>query len=340
MATPVTWASVNQFNGIAKEITQGTPVAPTFTLFTDKFDWEHKPVYLDDKAFRGVMGNDSFNVIQGVLSSVLSMGGPVFDDGIGFPLGNILGDITTTGASAPFTHVISLLNTAGASDQPTSHTISHYYGPSATSGTRVFSGTCFSQIVLEFNAGTGLLTWTATATGWGSTIAGSRPTASSTGVKPVAAWVGKIGIGGPASGGTLNPKLESGKITINREVEPLYTATNVQQPYIIQRGGLSASFDATFVVADETEFLYMANNTQPQLQFVFSNGLAGAALASVQVDMQVGAFTSAKADYGEKAVRMSTSGKGVFNSTNVGTSAGLSPVQVTLQNAQASGTYV
>jgi hypothetical protein len=83
----------------------------------------------------------------------------------------------------------------------------------------------------------------------------------------------------------------------------------------------------------------MNTNAQPQIQFKFATG-TGAAAISLQVDLQKAAFTSASPDFSKKTVDWSVSGKGVFNTTNVGTSGGLAPVQFTLQNAVTSGTYV
>ena len=339
MAAPVVYPTSAQFSGVAKEVltTPGTPVAMTAALLTDNFVWADTPIWLPDQAYRGVMGNDSFNEIEGVYTCAVTCGGPVFADTIGYVLGNILGDITTTGTASPFTHKISLMNpTSGApTAQPTTHTLTAYNGVTPTVGARQVPYSCFSQVVFDFDAAAGLLKWSGAATGWKSVPAGARPTASPSAVKPQASWIGTMGLGGTVIGAPI-ASIQTGKITINREIEPEPVANGVQNPLAIARNGLSASFDLTFIAQDEAIYNYMINNTQPQIQLLFSSG----ANQQVQFDIQQASFQKAVPDYGNKVVRWSTSGKCVFNSTNVGTTGGLAPIQATLVNAVASGTYV
>lgn len=337
MAAPVTYPSVKRFFGIAKEVTPGTPVAMTSTILMDKLDWTDKPTWLKDKALRGVMGDDSFNIIQGVKIGELDMGGPVFGDSIGWPLANALGDLTVTGATAPYTNAFSLLNSG--SGQPVTHTITQYYGITPTSGSRQFSSTAFSEVGFKFNAESELLSWTGKATSWASNAAVALPTAAPSTVIPIAGWRAIAGVGGPASGGTQVLTVESFEATIKRQVKPFFTAQNSQNPYIVQRGGVTFDGKMTFIAADETPFTNMINNSQPQIQVVISNGASGASLVTLQFDMQVCAFTEAKANFGKEAVEWDVTFEGVFNTTNAGTSGGMSPVKVTLTNAVTSGTY-
>src|SRR2546430_6007841 len=101
MPAPTTYPSQRQFVGVAKETTPGTPVAMTSTLLVDTFDPEDKVTGLIDQAMRGSMAQE-YNYVPGVKHSEFSGKGPMLMDGAGFILMNILGDITTTGASAPF----------------------------------------------------------------------------------------------------------------------------------------------------------------------------------------------------------------------------------------------
>ncbi len=336
MTAAVAFPSVAQFSGVAKDLGDGTPVAMTATLLTDSFVWKDTPTWLYDQAYRGVMGNSAFNEIEGVYYCDVACGGPVYVDTIGFPLGNILGDITTTGSVAPFVHAISLLNpTSGnPSAQPTSHTLTAYNGVTATVGARVIPSCAFSEIVFDFDAASGLLTWTGKANGFKSQAAGARPTASPTSVKPQAAWIGTMGLGGTVIGSPI-VSLSTGKITLTREVENENTVNGSQNPLLIARGGFSCSFDLTFIAQNETVYTDMINNVQPQIQLLFSSG----SNQKIQFDLQQAAFESAFPDYGSKVVKWSVSGKGVFNSTNVGSSGGLAPMQVTLTNAVAAGIY-
>lgn len=411
--TPTTFAPAKQFVGIATETTQGNPVAMTNTILVTEVKPKDMPKWLEDKALRGAMGNDAYNVIQGVKTSELDLGGPVFGDTIGFLLRNILGDLTYTGtptgsgattlaaqasagatslstvatipaativqigtgptaevattgtpsgsgpytipltgytlqythASAqavtpvtgPYTSAFSLLN--NTSGQPVSHTLTHFLGPTATSGARQYPGLCLNEMQFKWNAESELFEYTAKGLAYPSVALGSAPVANPSTVIPIASWEMSTGIGGPASGGTLLKTVVDGEITIKRECTAYFTATGVQSPYIIQRGGLTVDGKLTFIAADESPLLYMLNNTQPQVQFVLTNGLAGNNLISVQFDLQQAAFTTSEPEGGKAAVEYQANFKGVFNTTNAGGSGSYSPLKVTVVNNVPAGTY-
>ncbi|MGE7437944.1 hypothetical protein [Kitasatospora sp. NPDC001175] len=243
-----------------------------------------------------------------------------------------------TPVTGPYTYAWSLLNSG--SGQPISHTLIHYLGPTATSGARQYPGSCLSELGLKFNAESELLSWSGKATSFPSVPAGSTPTANPTGVLPVASWRAQVGIGGPASGGTLVNTVTDGEITIKRELGVYYTVAGVQTPYVIQRGGLSVEGKLNFgAVPDETALLYMLNNTQPQVQIVCSNGLSGVNAITVQIDCQIAAFTSSEVETGKTAVGYQNGFKAVFNSTNAGGSGGLSPIKISVTNNIAPNTY-
>lgn len=414
MPTPTTFAPAKQFVGIANETTQGTPVGMTATLLVDSAPKpKDMPKFLEDKALRGAMGNDAYNVIQGVKTAEFDMSGPVFGDGIGYILRNILGDLTITGtptgsgattlaaqanagatslstvasipngtivqigtgataevattgtptgsgpytipltgytllyahASAqavtpvtgPYTNAFSLLN--NASGQPTSHTLTHFLGPTATSGARQYPGACFTELDFKWNAESELFSWSGKAITYPSVTLGSAPTANPTTVLPIASWQMSVGIGGPASGGTLIRTVIDGELQIKRECTAFFTGTGVQTPYIIQRGGLTVDGKLSFIAADESPLLYMLNNSQPQLQLLLTNGLAGTNLVSVQFDLQTAAFTQAEPEGTKAAVEYQTNFKAVFNTANAGGSGSYSPVKVTVVNNVPAGTY-
>jgi hypothetical protein len=338
MAAPVTFPSLKRALGFAKDVTPGVPVAPVAHMPIATFNWNDKPTWLEDKALRSVMGDDAFNLIQGVGIGEIDMAGPVFGDELGYLLGNLFGTDDTVGASAPFTHKFSLLNTL--SGQPTSHTITQYYGPEPTHNARQFSGTAISDLTLSFNAETDMLMFTSKGISWMSNIAAATPTPTFTTAKPLPSWQAILGIGGPASGGTLVASIYKGEFNFQRRLKPYFTAQNLQTPYIIQRGGLTCDFKLTYIAADESALTAMRNNTQPQVQFILSNGLTLGNALVVQVDIQQGAFKVAKPNFGSEAIEFDVEGKAIFNSTNVGTSAGLGPATVSLQNAIAAGTFI
>lgn len=241
-------------------------------------------------------------------------------------------------SAGPFTYAWSLLNSGGG--QPPSHTLTHSLGPTASVGARQYPGFCLSQFNLSFNAESELFAWTGQGTSWPSVIAGAAPTANPTTVLPTASWRTKVGIGGPASGGTLINTVTDGGVDLTRELTPYFTATGVRTPYIIQRGGLSVAGKLNFgAVSDESVLLYMLNNTQPQVQIVCDNGGAGAAQIVVQIDMQSCVFTQADPDTSKAAVGYQASFQPNFNTTNAGGSGGQSPVKVSVTCAVAPGSF-
>lgn len=243
-----------------------------------------------------------------------------------------------TPVTGPYTYAFSLLN--GGSGQPISHTLTHYLGPTATSGARQYPGACLSEMGFKFNAESELFSWTGKGTSFPTVILGSPPTANPTSILPIASWQTKVGIAGPASGGTLVSTVMDGEINLKRELGVYYTTTGVQTPYVIQRGGLMVEGKLNFgAVPDESPLLYMLNNTQPILQIVHSNGLSGTNLITVQFDIQVAAFTTAEAETSKTAVGYQDAFKAVFNTTNAGGSGGLSPIKVSVTNNIAPNTY-
>lgn len=285
---------------------------------------------------------------SGATAEVFTTGTPSGAGPYTIPLSSPTGGLVYTHASAqavvpvvtagPYTYTWSLLNSGGG--QPPSHTLTHSLGPTATVGARQYPGFCLSQMNFKFNAESELFTWDGQGTSWPSVIAGVAPTANPTTILPVASWRTKVGIGGPASGGTLVNTVTDGEVDIVRELTPYFTATGVQTPYIIQRGGLSANGKVNFgAVSDETALLYMLNNTQPQVQILITNGLAGTAAITVQIDVQVAAFTSAASDSSKAAVGYQNGFECVFNTTNAGGSGGQSPIKVSVTCGITPGTF-
>lgn len=103
MTAPVTYPSLKRALGWAKELLSapGTPVAPVnwMPIDADGFNWNDKPTWLKDMGLRGSMGNDAYNIIQGVQIGELDLKGPAFGDQFGWMLGNILGDVVETGVT-------------------------------------------------------------------------------------------------------------------------------------------------------------------------------------------------------------------------------------------------
>lgn len=231
---------------------------------------------------------------------------------------------------APWSHAESLLNTAQA--QPGSLTFVDWQGLTATTQARQYTGCCLSELVIKGAAESEFLMMSGKGLGWPSAPAAALPSANASSVQPIAFWRALVGFAGPASGGTQDKKVSDITLTIARQLKVITTAQGSQSPYFIQRGNLLVTGSITVPVpADETYLNYMLQNTQPSLQVVLSNGLAGANLASLQIDLQQGAYKTAAIQKAE-AMAYNLTFEVPASVTNAGATGGRSPVKITTQN--------
>lgn len=337
MATPTTFATSKQFINVAKEVTQGTAVLTGMTSIPiDSFSPEDKPTWLDDGALRNAMAQ-TYGRIQGPLHTEFDLAGPAFMDSLPFFINNIMGDIATTGASAPFTHAISLLNSG--TGQPGSLTIVAYDGMTATTGARSYPGACLSELTITGNADSAFIGMSAKGMGWPSAdVPTTPPTVTYSAAPPMPTWRYALGLGGTAVGAP-DKTVREFSLTIARDLRVENTMQNSQSPFIIQRGQLSVSGSLTFTVpSTEAALNDLLNNTQPQLQIAGLQGTGGTTLG-LTVDMQLCAFDTTKIKTDEQALGYDVTFIGVANATNTGASGGFSPLKLTVQNALPANTY-
>jgi hypothetical protein len=323
-------ASVRSYLGIAKEVTKGTAVTPTD--FIPVMASSLKPVDIIDPLYdTGLRGSNvlNYNYIPGRTRSTIDFGGSVFADTVGYGLAGLLGDVATTGASAPFTHTISLENSAvaAADAQPISYTFTDFYAAAV----RAYSGVQIHDFTLKFNAD-GMLEYDAKGTGWASAAA-ATPTPSFSAVLPTPVWRGAVTIGGTTITNSI-----SGEIAMKRPVTPIYGISTTQNPYNVFVGPLEVTGKVTFVMEADTELTRFLTNTQPTLVFNWSYG-TGAAAVQIQATLTKGAYVATAIDRGSDFVQISVDINGQGNTTDAGASAGFSPIKWVLQNAKASGTY-
>ena len=323
-------ASVRSYLGIAKEVTKGTAVTPTD--FIPVMASSLKPVDIIDPLYdEGLRGSNvkNYNYIPGRTRSTIDFGGSAFPDTIGYAIAGVLGDVTTTGASAPYTHAIALENsaTAAADAQPTSFTFTDFY----SAAVRAYSGVQMHDFTLKFNAD-GMLEYDAKGTGWASAAA-ATPTPSFSVILPTPVWRGAVTIGGSTITNSI-----SGEIAMKRPVTPIYGISTTQNPFNVFVGPLEVTGKVTFVMEADTELTRFLTNTQPALTFNWSYG-AGAATVQIQAVLTKGAYVAAAIDRGSDFVQISVDINGQGNTTDAGASSGYSPIKWTLQNAKASGTY-
>lgn len=323
-------ASVRSYLGIAKEVTKGTPVAPTD--FIPVLASSLKAVDIIDPLYdKGLRGSnvENYNYIPGRTRSTIDFGGAVFADTIGYPLGGLLGDVATVGASAPFTHTLSLKNsaTAAADAQPTSFTFTDFY----SAAVRTYSGIQIHDFNLKFSAD-GMLEYGAKGTGFGSATA-TTPTPSFSTILPTPVWLGSVTIGGTTITNAMN-----GEIVLKRPVSPIYGIAATQNPFSVFAGALEVTGKFTFIMENDTELTRFLTNTQPAIVLNWASG-AGAAAVQIRANLTKGAYTAAASDRGSDFIQISVDINGQGNTTDAGATAGFSPIKWTLQNAKASGTY-
>jgi len=322
--------SVRSYLGIAKEATKGTAVTPTD--FIPVMAGSLKPVDVIDPLYdEGLRGSlvKNYNYLPGRTRSTYDFGGSVFPDTIGYAIAGLLGDVATTGASAPFTHTISLENSAvaAADAQPLSYTITDFYAAAV----RAYPGCQFSDFTLKFNAD-GMLEYDAKTTGFASAAA-ATPTPSFSTILPTQVWKGSVSIGATTITNSI-----SGEIAMKRPVTPIYGISTTQNPYSVFLGALEVTGKITFVMEADTELTRYLTNTQPALVFNWAYGAAAAAV-QIQATLTKGAYVASAIERGSDFVQISVDINGIGNTTDAGASAGFSTIKWVLQNAKPSGTY-
>jgi len=322
--------SVRSYLGIAKEATKGTAVAPTDFIPVSKDSL--KPVDIVDPLFdTGLRGSNvlNYNYIPGRTRSTVDYGGAVFADTVGYAIAGLLGSVATTGASAPYTHTISLFNslTSNVDVQPISYTLTDFYAVDV----RSYPGCQFSDFSLKFNAD-GMLEYDTKTTGYASELV-SDPTPTFSTVLPTPVWRGTVSIGGSAVTTAM-----SGNIDMKRPATPIYGISNTQDPYQVFLGPLEVTGKITFVMENDSQLLNFLNNSQPAIVLNWAYG-AGAAAVQIQATITKGAYTAGVIERGEDFVQVTIDLNGQSNTTDAGSSGGYSPIKWVLQNAKASGTY-
>jgi Phage tail tube protein len=317
--------------GIAKEATKGTPVAPTdfIPVTANKL----KPVDLIGELYAADLAQGSlvknYAYVQGRTHSTFDFGGPVFADTFGYVLGGLLGDVTTSGGSAPYTHTISIKNATatGADAQPTSFTLTDFYAANV----RAYAGIQVHDMSLKFTSD-GLLDYDAKATGWASATA-STPSPSFSTVLPTPTWIATVSIGGT----TITNSVE-GNIDLVRPVTPIFGISNTKNPYQVFLGALETKGKIRFVMEADTELTRFLTNTQPAITINWSQG-TGATATQVQFTVTKGAYIAAMIDRSKDFVEIEVDINAIANTTDAGATAGYSNIKWVLQNAKASGTY-
>ena len=312
--------------GIAKETTKGTVVAPTTFIpvlaTTLKPMDNYGPLY--DEGLRGSLVKN-YNYVQGRGNSTFDFGGAAFADTIGFPIAGLLGEDVLTGASAPYTHTISLKNsgTTAADAQPASFTLTDFYAANV----RSYPGIQFHDFSLKFTS-EGLLEYDAKATGWLSSTV-STPTPSFSTILPTPVWYGTVSVAG-----TTVSNAVTGNLDMKRPVSPIFGIGNTQNPYQVFVGALEVTGKVTFLMEADTQLTNFLTNTQPALVFNWAQG-TGAAATQIQATVTKGAYTAAAIERSKDYVEITVDINAQGNLTDSGT-VGYSPIKWVIQNAKSA----
>lgn len=254
--------------------------------------------------------------------------------------------MTVNNTTYPYTHVFSVLNgsvgAANGAGQPPTLAWTHRTGLPATGLAAQYAYACFSEIVLTVNS-EGLLKWTGKGVCASRTIpSGATGTANSSAVNPYPGWRASLGVGGTYGASPLKDFAEL-EVTMDRELKAYNTLQASQQPYVIARGKQSNTGKLTIAPAiDESALVGMLANTQPQIQLFASNGLAGASLVSVQVDIGLGQYRTADLNSGSvlwgydvplKIPHTAATISGATGNSMTGASGGKGAVKITVVNA-------
>lgn len=232
-------------------------------------------------------------------------------------------------AATTYTHKFALINTG--TGQPPTHTITDATGITASVGARAYPSACVSSVDFSGNAEQ-LLMQKVSGNSWLSAPAGTTPVNTTAFTIPVPNWRSTVTVGG-----TQIYNIGEWSAQFKRVLQIYWTAQGAQNPFIIARGGLSATYDLNFTVAiDESPLTAMLSTGPQAVQIAVTNGLSGANLLSLTINSTKAQAVKSKIDRNAVLVGYQNQLEGIANATDVGGTAGLGPATITLVNAIAT----
>ncbi len=237
----------------------------------------------------------------------------------------VLGEEAVTGSVAPYSHSVTYYN--GGNFQPPSYTLVDEYAAQC----RAIPGFVFDEVTFTFTIN-GMFTYTAKGQGWGSSEV-SPPTRAFSDLAPQAAWILAVTLaGGPSL------LVEDGTLTIKRNVAPIYTGGDTQNPLTIWGGNGMVEGKLMLIMEDDAELVRYLNNTTTTLVLDFAQG-SGATAEQVRFTMTKVQYMTGTPNRDKDFVRLEVNFKAMANVTDIGASGGYSPIKVLLKNAVAAGVY-
>lgn len=317
--------SALSFYGVAKEATPGTYAPPTQGVPLTKFDPDDKITWIKDTGVRGSMVT-TYGMTAAIQYSEIDAGGDVYPDTFGFVVAGATGDVTTTGAAAPYTHAFAVKNSG--TGQPTSQSWTDFDAVD----TRGYTGTQVNDLTVKWD-GEKALTFDAKLVGFVSTVQ-TKPTQSASAIPLVPGWECNFQIAGAA-----DLTLIDAELAIKRSTKPIPTATGSQSPAQIFVGPAEVTGKMVVLAATNTQLTNYLTVAQPSLDFTFTQG-AGAALTQVKFHLSKANYETAKPNRSKEWVEYDITFEAISTAADAGASGGVSPLKVTLQNALAAGTYL
>ena len=275
----------------------------------------------------------AYNAIPGTTWTVYDLVMDAYPDATPWFLASLLPDVVVTGASASFTHTMSLLNTGTA--QPSGYTLTDYSGLAAASGARRYPGMTCASADFKWTADGLLETDLKTICMPGSIYPTSAPNETLGALLPAPGYIPTIQIGG----GTV-ASVEDGNIMLARPVTPVHVSDGTPAPGLLFSGPMSVTGAFTFVAGDETELLrYLNYAPASPLSFDINFGSLINANTKIQLHCSKATYKTVVLDRSKDYTQYKVTFESYGNTSDVGASAGFADVKATIQNALPSGTY-
>jgi hypothetical protein len=287
--------------GLGKEAlgAWGTAVSTTAYFPVEKPKFEDVPKWLYDRGYRGIRSR-TFAVKQGVLVSQFEVPDMKFyPDDSGHFLYAVTGSDVVTGSN-PYTH--TLTQTAAL---PNSYTLTDFSGLSASA--RQYTGCYIEEVTLKYSAD-GDLFISAKGQGKPSTLV-AKPTASYSTQSFLLGWQAVLTLAGQ-----VNARIMGMTYTIKQILGIIWGGNNQQAPTAINVGPIEVTGQMDVEPNDETEFLYMLNNTQPTASLNFTSGTNQLTIQTTTM-----AFTKGPIDRSGEYVKLPLTFEAVYNATDAGT---------------------
>lgn len=286
----------------------GTAVSIPVTSFDE---WEDDRERVLDSGIRGLGAKDYF-VYEGVNRGRFGWTSMFYPNLMPRVLMDMFGREVVTQSSAGAVAVHSF----GTTDLPNSAMWIEYYGVPGSQ--RPWRGQQQERLELKFDAGSGAMTAKTVYVGYGPSLGIAEDTVSFTSDTPFRGWQGALTLAG-----STNNRLLGFDLTLQREVNLIFPASNSQNPVSREVGPLEVFGTATFYGgtssggSTETEYNLFRNNTSTSLSLRLVQSASSNADA-LTISLANCNFYPVTIDRGGSFVRWNTNFRGFYNTSDSG----------------------